>query len=265
MTAGRRRTGHDERVGHPELDRHRALWQAVNEQYTDADADEQWGVDEIRWGLFRRPESDIGLVGDVNGLDVVELGCGTAFLAASFARAGARPVGVDLSPAQLATAERCQRRHGIAFPLVEADAGQVPLRSGRFDLVVAEYGAAPWCDPSAWIPEAARLLRPGGRLVFLTHSVTLALCVPEQGGVAGDRLLRGQRHVARVEWPGGGVEHHPGHGEWIRILRTSGFTVDALHELFPAPDAGQRELYDIVTADWASQWPSEDAWVARRS
>jgi SAM-dependent methyltransferase len=248
----------------PELDRHRDLWEIVNEQFTDADADEQWATDGIRWGLFRRPDAELGLLGDVRGLDVVELGCGTAFLSASLARAGARPVGVDLSPAQLATARRCQARHQLDFPLVEADAGRVPLRTGSFDLVVSEYGAAPWCDPAAWLAEAARLLRPSGRLVFLTHSVTVALCVPDEGGVAGDHLLRGQRDVARVQWQGGGIEHHPSHSDWIRLLRANGFEVDALHELFPPADADQRNLYDIVTGEWAARWPAEDAWVAHR-
>jgi SAM-dependent methyltransferase len=252
-------------AGRPDLDLHRELWDVVNEQYTDADAEDQWTSDEVRWGLFRLPESSLGLLGDVRGLDIVELACGTAFLSASLARAGARPVGVDLSPAQLATALRCQQRHDLHFPLIEADASCVPLRSARFDLVVSEYGAAPWCDPAMWLREAARLLRPRGRLVFLTHSVTVALCVPDAGGVAGDRLLRSQRDVARVEWPGGGIEHHPSHGEWIRLLHENGFDVDALYELLPSVGADQRALYDIVTGEWAARWPAEDAWVARRS
>jgi SAM-dependent methyltransferase len=247
-----------------DLARHRHLWALVNERFTDADADDQWAASGIRWGLFRLPEADLALVGDVRGLDVVELGCGTAFLSASLARAGAHPVAVDLSAAQLNTARRCQQRHELFFPLVEADVGHVPLRSAVFDLVVSEYGAAPWRDPQVWLAEAARLLRPTGRLVFLTHSVTIALCVPENGGVAGDRLLRPQRDVARVSWPGGGVEHHPGHSDWIRYLRTHGFEIDALHELFPAADANTPGFYDIVTGDWAARWPAEDAWVARR-
>ena len=37
----------------------------------------------------------------------------------------------------------------------------------RFDLVISEYGASLWADPYAWVPECARVLRPGGRLVFL--------------------------------------------------------------------------------------------------
>jgi SAM-dependent methyltransferase len=140
----------------------------------------------------------------------------------------------------------------------------VPLRSASFDLVVSEYGAGPWGDPRRWLPEAARVLRPGGRLVFLTNSVLACLCVPAAGGFAEERLLRPQRDLFRIEWPGAGVEHHPGHGDWIRLLRSAGFVVDALHELYPPAGAATHEHYDIVTAEWAEQWPAEDLWIAHR-
>ena len=152
-------------------------------------------------------------------LDVVELGCGTAYVSAWLARLGARPVGVDLTPAQLDTARRCQEHFGLSFPLIEANAEDVPLPDNSFDLAVSEYGACVWCDPERWIPEAARLLRPGGRLVFLTNSVQVTVCVPEDGGHAGDRLLRPQNGMFRTKWPGGGIEFHPSHGDWIRILQ----------------------------------------------
>lgn len=155
-------------------------------------------------------------------LVVVELGCGTAFLAAALARSGARVVGLDASRAQLATARRCQAELGPMFPLVEADAEAVPVRSAAFDLVVSEYGASPWCDPTRWVPEAARILRPGGRLVFLTSSPLAGMCVPEAGGVAGDRLLRAPADargsdyydVATVEW----ARRWPAEDVWVARL-----------------------------------------------
>jgi SAM-dependent methyltransferase len=246
------------------LERNRALWSLVNEQHTDADADARWAEPGITWGLFRAPESDLQLLGDVAGARAVEVGCGTAFLSAGLAGAGARVVAVDLSRAQLETARRCQRRFGPTFPLVEADGAHVPLRSGAFDLVVSEYGAAPWCDPARWVPEAARLLRPGGRLVFLTNSVLAGMCVPAEAGVAGEQLLRSPRDLRCVAWPGGGVEHHPAHGEWIATLRSAGLVVEALHELYAPASATTPEHYDIVTARWASRWPAEDVWLARK-
>jgi len=241
----------------------RAIWTVVNEQFTDSNAYQAWAAEEFTWGLFRVPERQLAALGDVTGLAVIELGCGTAYVSAWLARLGAKPVGVDLTPAQLDTARRCQLRFGVSFPLIEADAEQVPLPDNCFDVAVSEYGASVWCDPDRWIPEAARLLRPGGRLVFLTNSVQVTTCVPAEGGHATERLLRPQRGMSRVEWPGGGIEFHPSHGEWIRVLRENGFVVDALHELYAPEGAETPEYYDIATAEWAGQWPVEDLWVAR--
>lgn len=249
---------------HSTVARNRALWDDVNTVVTDPAAEEMWARTEPVWGLFSVPDRALGLLHDVAGAPVVELGCGTAYLSAWLARAGARPVAVDLSRGQLATAARCQDRFGVRFPLVEADGAAVPLRSDAFDLVVSEYGAAPWCEPAAWVTEAARLLRPGGRLVFLTNSVLAALCVPSDGGYATDRLQRPVADLSPVTWPGGGTEHHPGHGEWLRLLTGAGLVVDALHELHPPPGAATHPDYEIVTAEWAGRWPAEDLWVAHR-
>ena len=128
-----------------------------------------------------------------------------------------------------------------------------------------EYGACVWCDPERWIPEAARLLRPGGRLVFLTNSVQAMLCVPEEGGHAGERLLRPQRGTSRLQWPGGGVEFHPGHGEWIRVLTANGFAVDALHELYARDGTPDHAYYDVATADWARRSRGSGSTAWRRS
>jgi len=246
------------------LEVNRALWTLVNAEFTDARAKSAWAAAEITWGLFEVPEHQVGALGDVAGLDVIELGCGTAYFSAWLARRGARAVGADLTAAQLDTARRCQQQFGVHFSLIEADAAAVPLRDASFDLVVSEYGASVWCDPQRWVQEAARLLRPDGRLVFLTNSVLATLCVPEEEGDAQDRLMRPQRDFYRVQWPGGGIEFHPGHGDWIRILRANRFVIEALHELYAPATARNPDYYNIASARWASQWPNDDLWVARR-
>ena len=248
-----------------EIALNRALWAVVNDRFTDAAADAMWARSEPVWGLFAVPERSLGLLGDVRGLDVAELACGTAYVSSWLARAGARPVALDLSAEQLATARRLQDASGPAFPLVQADAGHLPLADGCVDLVVSEHGAAAWCDPALWLPEAGRVLRPGGRLVFLTNSHLSALCVPDDAGVAGDRMLRGHREAYRVQWDGGGVEYHPSHGDWVRLLRAAGFVVEALHEVFAPPDGGDHPFYEIVSRDWATRWPAEEVWVATRA
>jgi len=242
--------------------RNREVWTKANAEYTDAKATEAWAQEEITWGMFSVPEAEVGVLGDVAGLDVVELGCGTAYFSAWLARRGARVVGVDVTPAQLETARRMQAELGPEFELVEASAEAVPLADASFDLVLSEYGASIWCDPGAWIPEAARLLRPGGRLVFLRNSTLVILCSPDAGRVE-ERLARPQFGMWRFEWEGG-VEFHLAHGDWIALLRSSGFDVEGLVELQAPAEAADHPYYDFVGAEWARRWPAAEIWVARK-
>ena len=245
--------------------RNRELWTRSNAEYTGPSAARAWSKEEFTWGVFGVPESSLGVLGDVSGLDVIELGCGTAYFSAWLARQGARPVGVDLTPAQLETARRMQHETGITFPLLEANAEDVPLADAGFDLAVSEYGASLWCDPARWLPEAARLLRPSGRVVFLTNSMLIMLCVPAGPGPATEHLQRAQKGMYRVSWEHeDGVEFHLGHGEWIDQLHLAGFDVERLVELYAPEEAADHPYYDTTTADWARKWPSEDLWVARK-
>jgi SAM-dependent methyltransferase len=241
----------------------RALWTETNREHTNDSAETNWALDEISWGIWGLDEADLNVLGDVAGLDVVELGCGTAYFSAWLAKLGARPVGVDITPAQLDTARRMMATTGIEFPLVEADAGETGLPDAAFDLALSEYGASIWVDPYRWVPEAARVLRPGGRLVFLCNSTIVILCSGDEEP-AGERLERPQFGLHRIEWPEGGVEFHLAHGEWVDLLRANGFELERLLELQAPPDAETHPYYAYVTADWARQWPAEEIWVARK-
>jgi SAM-dependent methyltransferase len=217
------------------------------------------------WGIFSVPESRAGVLpGSVAGMDTLELGCGTAYVSAWLARLGAHPVGLDPTPGQLANALRLQREYDLPFPLVRATAEDVPLRDGSFDLIVSEYGAAIWSDPYRWIPEASRLLRPDGELVFLGNSTLLMLCVPDAEGLAAERdLVRPQLGMHRFEWPDDPtVEFHLSHGDWIRLFRAHDFDVEDLIELYAS--AGATTRYDFVTAQWAERWPPEEVWRVRK-
>jgi SAM-dependent methyltransferase len=247
-----------------DAERNRALWTETNREHTNDSAPTNWALDEISWGIWGIDESDVGVLGDVAGLDVVELGCGTAYFSAWLAKHGARPVGVDVTPAQLETARRMMAETGIEFPLVEADAADTGLPPGSFDLALSEYGASIWVDPYRWIPEAARLLRPRGRLVFLRNSTLVMLCSPDDEEPATECLHRPQFGMHRFDWPDGGVEFHLGHGEWIDLLRANGFEVERLVELQAPPDAETHPYYAYVTAEWARKWPTEELWAARK-
>jgi SAM-dependent methyltransferase len=216
--------------------------------------------------MFSGPESEIGALGEVAGKDVIELGCGTAYFGAWLAKRGARVVGVDITPAQLDTARRLQQETGLDMEFIEASAEDVPLPDEGFDLAVSEYGASIWCDPELWIAEAARLLRPGGRLAFLCNSTLSIICAPDEGKTE-ERLMRGYADLGRIEWPSDdeGVNYHLSHGEMIAVLRDKGFVVEALHERLALESTIDHEYYEFVPAEWARRWPAEEIWVARKS
>ncbi len=245
--------------------RNRQAWRKSAEEYVEPGR-AAWESLEPNWGLFRVPEADVGVLPrDLAGRDVVELGCGAGYVSAWLARRGARPVGIDLTENQLATARRFQREIGPAYPLVHGDGERLPFRDESFDVAISEYGACLWCDPYRWIPEAARVLRPDGELVFLTNSTLLLLSVPDRDaeGPATNRLRRDYFGMHRFEWPDeDSVEFHLGHGDWIRLLRANGFEVTDLIEVRPAEDATTR--YPFVTVDWARRWPCEEVWKARQ-
>jgi len=245
----------------------REVWTRSNKHWGDAKALDSWRAPEITWGTWSVPESELhALPDDLAGLDVAELGCGVAYFSAWLARRGARPVGVDPTPAQLETARRCQRETGIEFPLLEGFGEAAPLPDAAFDLVLSEYGASIWADPYRWIPESARLLRPGGLLVFLRNSTLSILCGPDVGTV-GEQLVRPQFGMHRFDWRSddGGIEFHLGHGDWVRLLRANGFEILNLIEIQAPPERVTHEFYDFVQADWAKRWPSEEIWVARKA
>jgi SAM-dependent methyltransferase len=195
-------------------------WTKVNAEFTDADARRAWAEHEVSWGMWAVPDAELGIFGDVSGLDAVELGCGTAFASARLARLGARVVGVDPTPAQLGTARRMQAEFRLDFPLIEAFAEDVPLPDASFDLAQSEYGASLFADPYRWIPEAHRLLRPGGRLVFMRATPLLFLCGHEDG--LTEQLQRPLRGMNRIEQPGEADQFMLPHGELFRLLDPKG-------------------------------------------
>ena len=226
-----------------------------------------WAQQDITWGQLEIPEVEVqALPADLDGMDVVELGCGTAYFSAWLARRGANPVGIDISPKQVETARAMQADHDLHFPIHLGNAEDLPFEDASFELALSEYGASIWCDPYAWIPEAARVLRPGGRLVFLVNGLLSLLCSGPDDLIdtpLGTCLQRPLLGMHRLEWNDeDSVEFHLPHGEMIRVLREAGFEIERLIEL-PDP-AGKGIAMPLIPPDWTSQWPAEEIWVARK-
>jgi SAM-dependent methyltransferase len=240
-------------------------WTKANAEYTDRKAHDAWSEDEITWGMARAREQDVQVLPDFAGKDIVELGCGTAYFSAWLKNRGAaRVVGVDVTPAQLETARRLNDEFGLGLELIEANAEETGLPDASFDIVHSEYGASIWCDPYKWIPEAARLLRPGGELIFLRNSTLAVLCATAEGPPS-ETLQRPQLGLHRIEWsePDFEIEFQLGHGDWVRLLRENGFEILDLVELF-ASETTPEHTYYAFSREWARKWPVEEIWRARK-
>ena len=246
---------------------------AENRRHWDAEAtrwvepgERAWAQDEPSWGIWGVPNSELPLLAErMDGQRAIELGCGTGYVSAWVRRRGASVYAIDNSAEQLATARRLAAHHGLDdIEWVHGDAESVDQPDASFDVAFSEYGAAIWCDPEVWIPEAHRLLRPGGRLVFLGNHPLAMVCLAADGASpVGLRLERDYFGLGRLDWTGaaedpGGIEFNLPISSWMRLFRGVGFDVAAFHEIQAPASADGTAFW--VPAEWAKRFPSEQAW-----
>lgn len=250
----------------------RRYWDSMADQWVAA-GERSWAQAEPTWGIWGVPNSVAGggvelLVDDLDGLDAIELGCGTGYVSAWMRRRGARVVGIDNSQGQLATARRLAVEHGLGdIEWIHASAESVDRPDGSFDLAISEYGAAIWCDPHVWIPESHRLLRPGGTLAFLGHHPLAMICSPQDGSEISTTLQRDWFGLGRLDWTEvdiepGGIEFNLTIAAWLALFRDTGFDVVDYVEIRAPVTAEGVQFY--VDATWARRFPSEHAWVLRK-
>jgi SAM-dependent methyltransferase len=250
---------------------------AENRRYWDemapnwvASGERAWAQDEPTWGEWGVSNDDVPLLpADLTGQRAIELGCGTGYVSAWMRRRGATVYAIDNSAGQLATARDLAARHGLdGIEWVHGDAERVDQPDGSFDYAISEYGAAIWCDPHVWIPEAHRLLRPGGRLAFLGNHPLAMICMPLAGDApTGYTLERDYFGLGRMDWTEaveepGGIEFNLPFAGWLRLFRETGFdVVDYVEIQAPASASGAKFMVD---AAWAKRFPGEQAWVLEK-
>jgi SAM-dependent methyltransferase len=242
--------------------RNRAGWNAWSKEYQGLHGPTLAASGGLAWGTWQIPEAELRVLGDVAGRDVLELGCGAAQWSIALARNGARVVGLDLSEEQLAGARALMAEAGVEFPLVHASAEAVPLPDATFDIVFCDHGAMTFADPYLTVPEVARLLRPGGLFAFSDESPILSLAWAPDAEHAGDRLVRDYFGLHAMP-DDDMVTFQLPYGEWIRLFRANGFTIEALIELQPGADATST-YRDSEDRDWSRRWPAENIWRVRR-
>lgn len=241
--------------------KNREYWDRTSAEYQERHG-EQLNKKALAWGVWAMPEARLRVLDDVAGKDVLEFGCGAAQWSIFLAKLGAHPVGLDLSSEQLAHARTLMREAGVEFPLIEASAEAVPLPDASFDIVFCDHGAMSFADPQRTVPEASRLLRPGGQFAFNMASPLLELCWDDRDDVVRDSLQRTYFDMQGGEDEDTWVFQLP-YGEWIRLFRRCGFIIEDLIEI--QPDENATSTYgDYVGLEWARRWPAENIWKLRK-
>jgi SAM-dependent methyltransferase len=154
------------------------------------------------------------------------------------------------------------RRRGVSFPLIHASAEAVPLLDGSFDIVFCDHGAMSFADPHRTVPEAARLLRPGGLFAFNMSSPIHFICWNDETERVDRTLHLDYFGLGRVEDPDHVAFELP-YGEWIRLFRRHGLLIEDLVEIRPTSKASTT-YRDYVDLEWARRWPAENIWKVRK-
>ncbi len=246
-----------------------AKWQISARWFSEL-GERNWQQTEPTWGLWSRSEEGLDLLpSDLSGKYCLDVGCGTGYILKWMADRGATAIGLEPTDNQLATAVRLSRKHKTEISLIQGFGERLPFIDESFDFAISEYGAALWADPYQWIPEVARVLKPGSSLVIYTdHMVSYMVDngLDEPEGEWTETLQRSYFDSYQTKWSedgSDGVEFHLPPGEWIRLFRESGFVIDALLEL-PAPE-GATSRFSFASTEWASKWPAEQVWKVHKS
>ena len=241
----------------------RDIWNAEAADWVEL-AHHRWNLETPEWGNWNNPEPEVCMLpADMTGLDAVELGCGTGYVSGWMQKRGAKVTAIDISAEQLATARQIAGEHGADITFIEGNAEETGLPDASFDFAISEYGASIWCPPETWLQEAHRLLRPGGRLVFLGNHPLSLICAPLNGSPTNKTLHRPYRNMwgadwTEVEFEPTGVCFNLTTSDWMRLFAERGFAVTSYQELY-APHAGMGTR-GAVPAQWATEYPAEQVW-----
>lgn len=242
--------------------RNRRLWEQQSDDYQAKHGPQLAAAGGLAWGVWQLPESELRVLGDVRGLNVLELGCGAAQWSIALHGLGANVTGLDISQRQLEHARVLMAQAGVEFPLANVSAEATPFDDSSFEIVFCDHGAMTFADPHQTVPEVARILRPGGLLAFSMHTPILDMCWPPGADHPEAELVVEYWNLHVIDEPDEPVAFQLRYGEWIRLFIENGLAIESLIELRSPPNASS-SYRDETDRAWARRWPMEHIWRVR--
>ena len=240
--------------------RNRRFWNSHSNAYQKAHGP-VLSETPLAWGVWRIPESELGVLGQVEERHVLELGCGAAQWTLALRQKRARAVGLDLSEEQLAHA-RALAQPVAAIPLVQANAESLPFQNEAFDLVFCDHGATVFAAPEKVVAEVSRVLRPAGVFAFCMSTPIRDMCCDTIGGTVSSQLNADYFELSVLD-DGEAVAYQLPYGAWVRLFRRHALVLEDLVELQAPVHA--TTTYDFVPAAWARKWPAEHIWKVKKA
>ncbi len=188
------------------------------------------------WGPEGHTEDQLGVLGSVRDLDVLEIGSGAGQCSRWVRTHGGRGIGLDLSHRQLQHSLRLDEETGVPVPSVRGTATDLPFADTTFDVVFCSFGALQFVSEiGRALDEVARVLRPGGRFAFsITHPTRWMFPDdPGEPGLTASQSYWDRTPYVEVDDATGVVayvEHHRTLGDWVRLLAARGFVLSDLVE-----------------------------------
>lgn len=242
--------------------RNRRDWDATSDEYQRRHGT-QLATNAEAWGVWSLPESELQLLGDVAGREVLEYGCGGAQWSISLAKRGAHCTGLDNSQRQLDYAREAVSSAGVDIQLIHAPAEAPPFSDATFDIVFCDHGAFSFTAPEETIPQAARILRPGGILAFSVTHPLREVCWDWKEDRLSRSLQQSYFDLRTINDPeDGAVSHTRPIATYLTILLETGFALEKVLE--PRPPLGSTSSYDFAPLEWARNFPAELIFRARR-
>lgn len=239
------------------------LWDNYAPHYQAGWHDELDG--DVFWGPSMPSERKLRILGDVQGKDVLEIGCGGGQAGVHLATLGARVTALDLAPRQLEHAAQLARSRGVQVRLLEASADDLHmLDDASFDVAFSSFAMGFVERIDLAFREAHRVLRPGGLFAFSWGSpIHMSTTLASDGkSVFFDRSYFDRAPFVEEDELGRVVSFHRTYGDWHRALTSAGFLVADLVE--PEPVGEGRAWKAIFPLAKLRQIPGTTIWVARK-